>query len=322
MVLVLSEADVGEVLDLPALVPVVEEALIAQAAGQVERPDRPHFPVGAGLDGPEPAGTGIVMPAYIHGEACYATKVVGVHDDNPDRGLPTIHAAVLLAEARTGRPRALLAGRRLTNARTACIGALAVREFAPGAGTVGVLGAGVQARWQTRAIRTVADLSDVRIYAPSESREACAADLREAGLPARAVGTPDAAVRGADAVVTATTATEPVFPAGALAPGTLVVAVGAYDADTQELPPAVLDSAAAILADVPAEVAETGDLLATGLGADDLLPLGTALSEGLPERGDGTVVVESVGSATLDAAAASFVHDRASGADLGTAVPL
>lgn len=319
--LVCSEADVRETLDLAALVPVAEEALVRQARGEVERPDRPHFPVGKGLDGGEELGTGIAMPAYIHGAEQYATKLVGVHEGNPDRDLPTVNAVVALTDARTGLPEALLAGNALTNARTACIGALAVRAFAPDAGTLAVLGAGAQARWQTRAIATVTDLEDVRVYSPSDSREACAADLRGEGVPARAIDTPRAAVGDADAVVTATTATEPVFPPDALAPGALAVAVGAYTAEMQELDTVVLEGAETVLADVPSEVAGTGDLLTTDLGVGDLTEFGAWL-DGDTDPPAGRVVVASVGTAVLDAAAGALVYERAQGAGLGTDIAL
>ncbi|WP_254768046.1 ornithine cyclodeaminase family protein [Salinilacihabitans rarus] len=323
MVLVLSEDEVGEALDLAGLVDVVGDALVKQAAGDVERPDRPHFAVGAGLDGDDPLGTGIAMPAYVHGDDQYATKLVGVHEGNAERGLPTIHAQIVLADARTGVPEAFMGGTTVTNARTGCIGALAVRELAPEAATLGVLGAGAQARWQTRAIETVASLDDVRVYSPSDSRTACAADLRDEGIPARAVERPSAAVDGADAVVTATTATEPVFPADALAPGAVVVAVGAFTAEMRELDAAVLERAGAVFADVPTEVADTGDLLATDLDAADLVPLGDLLADGY-ERGspDEPVVVESVGSATLDAAAGTTVYRRALERGAGTEISL
>jgi len=223
MVLVLSAEAVDRHLDLTELVDVVDDALVKQAAGEVERPHRPHFPVGAGLDGDEPLGTGIAMPAYVHGADHYATKLVGVHEGNAERGLPTINAQVVLTEAGTELPKALMAGTAITNARTGCIGGVSVRALVPepdGEGlTLGVVGAGAQARWQTRAIETVAALSDVRIYSPSDSRKTCATDLSERGIPARAVDTSREAVEGADAVVTATTATRPVFPPDALEAG-------------------------------------------------------------------------------------------------------
>ena len=327
MVLVLSAEAVDRCLDLAGLVDVVDDALVKQAAGEVERPDRPHFPVGAGLDGEEPVGTGIAMPAYVHGADHYATKLVGVHEGNAERGLPTINAQIALTEAETGLPKAFMAGTAITNARTGCIGAVSVRELAPepdGDGlTLGVLGAGAQARWQTQAIETVATLSDVRIYSPSDSRAACATDLSENGIPARAVDAPRDAVEGADVVVTATTATEPVFPPDALGPGTLVVAVGAFTAEMQELDPRVLERAERVFADVPAEAAETGDILASDRDADDLVELGLPLRDGYArESPDEVVVVASVGSATLDAAAGEMVYRRAVEAGAGTEISL
>ena len=327
MVLVLSAEAVDRCLDLAGLVDVEDDALVKQAAGEVERPDRPHFPVGAGLGGEEPVGTGIAMPAYVHGADHYATKLVGVHEGNAERGLPTINTQIALTEAETGLPKAFMAGTAITNARTGCIGAVSVRELAPepdGDGlTLGVLGAGAQARWQTQAIETVATLSDVRIYSPSDSRAACATDLSENGIPARAVDAPRDAVEGADVVVTATTATEPVFPPDALDPGTLVVAVGAFTAEMQELDPRVLERAERVFADVPAEAAETGDILASDRDADDLVELGLPLRDGYArESPDGVVVVASVGSATLDAAAGETVYRRAVEAGAGTEISL
>lgn len=98
IVLVLVVAEVNRNLDLAALVDVVDNALLRQAADKVEleRPQRPHFTVGAGLDDQQPIGTGIAMPAYVYGVDHYATKLVGVHEDNEIRDFPTINAQVVL----------------------------------------------------------------------------------------------------------------------------------------------------------------------------------------------------------------------------------
>ena len=323
MVLVVSDDEIRDLLDLAGLADVVADALVTQATGETVRPERPQFPVGEGLDGEEPLGTGLTMPAYVHGAPLYATKLVGVHEGNADRGLPTIHAQLALTDARTGEPAAYMGGTTITNARTGCIGAVAVRALAPETVTLGVLGAGVQARWQTRAIDTVASLSDVRVYSPSDSRAACAADLREAGVPATAVDSPAAAVEGTDVVVTATTASEPVFPPDSLSAGALVVAIGAYTAETQELAPAVVEDAAAVFADVPEEVVESGDFLGTDLGVEDLVALGRLLGNGDEQQStEGVTVVASVGSAVLDAAAGVHLYERAQEAGAGTEVSL
>jgi alanine dehydrogenase len=317
---ILPDETVAELLSLEELLPVVEDAFRRQGRGAVERPERPHFPVGTDVTGDDPAGTALTMPAYLHGDDHYATKLASVHEGNPpDR--PTVQAQVAVTDARTGEPFALLAGERVTNARTGCIGGLAARDLAAGSGpvTVGVIGAGAQARWQTRAIAAARGVEAARIFSPSDSKERCAADLREHGIDAEAVDSPRAAVTDVDVVVTATTATEPVFPADALADGTLVVAVGAYTAEMQELDPAVVDRAALVVADVPEEAVETGDLLAAGV--TDPSPLSDVFERSVGRTSDDEiVVVASVGSAVLDAAAAGLLYERASVTDAGTVV--
>ena len=330
---VLSDDAVSAVLNLSALIPEIEDAFRMDAAGEVERPERPHVPIGAGLDGDrrtgmdpqsieEPLGTALVMPAYLHGSPYFVVKLANVHRGNVERGYPTVNATIALVAADTGLPVGYMAGTRVTNARTGCIGGLAARELAvDGPITMGVIGAGAQARWQVRAIATTRELEGVLVYSPSDSREVCAADLRDRGLPARAVDSPDAAVGTADVVVTATTASSPVFDGESLSPGTLVIAVGAYEESMRELDDRTVDRADRLFADVPAEVAETGDF--PRREPADLTPLSAVL---LGESGrtdpEEIIVVGSVGTAVLDAAAAAFVHDRAVEAGVGTTVDL
>lgn len=320
MIRVLSAGAIDELLDLEELLEVVAEGTIAQYHGDVERPERPHFPVGAGLEPgeEEPLGTGLAMPAYVHGSEYFVTKIVGAFEGNRRRGLPTINASVAVVDARTGQLAGLLEGARITNARTGCIGGLAARALTQGEIDVGVLGAGAQARWQTRAIDAACPLGEVRIYSPSDSREECAADLRSEEIDADAVETPEAAVETADVVVTATTSHDPVFPASALRGDAVVIAVGAYTAEMQEIETAVVDDATQVFADVPEEVAEIGDLLASDLDEEDLVPLGALLAGDVSrEDSGGLVLVESVGSAVFDAVTAEHLYEAALEVDVG-----
>ncbi len=340
---VLSDDDVAAVLDVEALLPVVADALRAQRDGRVERPERPHFPVGrgeAGGDGDgttDPAGTALTMPASVHGADHYATKLVSVHENNDERDLETVQAQIAVTEARTGRPAAYLAGTRVTNARTGCVGGCCVERL-PTPVEVGVIGAGRQARWQVRAVAAATDVQEVRVYSPSGSRHDCVADLRDRGVDARAVETPRAAVENCDAVVTATTATDPVFPGDALAPGTLVVAVGAYTPATRELDARTVERARGrLFADVPDEAVTVGDLAAPGVDVDAVAPVADLFDgEGWPpdpaaggvddagggSETDDVTVVKSVGSAVMDAAAAEHLLGRARSAGVGTVVEL
>lgn len=327
MIRVIDSSQVASLLDIRPLVTIVGQALIKQGRGEAVRPERPHFPVGEGLGtgGSEKAlGTGLTMPAYITGSDYYVTKLVGLFEANPTRDLPVINAQILVNEADTGLPVAVIDGTRITAMRTGCIGGLAARELAAQPVDLCVIGAGTQARWQTRAIAAVTDLDRVRVYSPSESRIACAEELdQDLDASVTPVESAQAAVEGANTVVTATPAEEPVLDGEWLAQGTLVVAVGAYSAEMQELDPTTFDRASQVFADVPAEVAETGDLLATPLDSDDLDPLSNVI-EGTNGRTRDTdiVVVESVGSAVFDAAVATHTVERAEQDGVGTIVEL
>ncbi|QCJ46735.1 ornithine cyclodeaminase family protein [Haloprofundus sp. MHR1] len=326
---VLSDDNVSQLLSLSALLPVVEAAFVKQGRGEVERPPRPHFPVGTGETGENPAGTALTMPAYLHGSDTYATKLAAVHGGNAERDLPTVNAQIALTDAETGLPLSYMAGTRITNARTGCIGGLSAKYLAAGDEPIrlGVVGAGTQARWQTRAVAAATNLDSVRIYSPSESREACAADLRDAnelgGVDVQAVETPEAAVAEANVVVTATTSEEPVFPGSALDSGTLVVAVGAYTAEMRELDSETMERAARVFADVPEEAAETGDVSGAGLSASELTPLSDVF-EGKSgrESNEEILVVASVGTAVLDAATAAHVYEAAEEEGAGREVGL
>ncbi|MFC6827219.1 ornithine cyclodeaminase family protein [Halopelagius fulvigenes] len=317
---VLSDDDVASLLSLPALLPEIERAFVKQGRGEVERPPRPHYPVGT-----ETPGTALAMPAYVRGDPTYATKLAAVHEGNRERGIPTVNAQLALTDAETGLPLAYAAANRITNARTGCIGGLAARELATGSVRLGVFGAGAQARWQTRAVAAATDLERVRVYSPSESREACAADLREEldDADVRAVESSAEAVSGSNVVVTATTSESPVFDGANLEPGTLVVAVGAFTAEMRELDAETMARAATIFADVPEEAAEVGDTLEAGVEASELVPLSDVF-EGAAGRdsADEVLVVESVGSAVLDAATAGHLYERAEDEERGTVVTL
>ena len=315
---VLTDADVEDVLSLPDLLPVIERAFVKQGRGEVERPPRPHFPISEG----DTEGPALVMPAAIHGAATFTTKVATVHESNPEKGLPTVRAQMHVTDAATGETRGTMDGSRLTNARTGCIGGLSARDLAPaGPIRLGVIGAGAQARWQTRAIAAATEVERVRVYSPTpDSRSQCAADLRDEGLDAEAVESPRRAVAEASVVVTATTATEPVFPGDALAPGTLVVAVGAYTEETCELDETTIERAARVFADVPEEVAGIGDIRGR-LTEDELVPLSEVFEGRAGRESDEEIlVVDSVGSAVLDAAAAEHVLERAEAESVGTVV--
>ena len=327
MVRVLPDESVARVLAIEDLLGVVETAFERQGDGAVERPPQPNMDVGIGLEDGDDGAAGNVLfqPGYIHGREYFVTKIASVHAGNRERGLPTVNVGMVLTEATTGVPAAYLHGSRLTNAKTGCVGGLAARELAVEPATLGVIGAGTQARWQTRAIAATTDLTAVRIYSPSDSKFACAEDLKaELDVPVEAVDSARDAVADAGIVATTTTATEPVLSGDDLAPGTLVVAIGAYNATMRELDERTFERAARVVASAPENVAEVGEVIAAGYGVEDLVPFPAVLAGETAgrERADEIVVFESAGSAVLDAACAEHVYREAVAAETGTTVPL
>ncbi|WP_336360941.1 ornithine cyclodeaminase family protein [Haladaptatus sp. ZSTT2] len=328
MTRILSDADVRGLLDIEDVLSVVEDALRKQGRGEVERPERPHFPVGQKLDSShpdEPLGTGLVMPAYIHGSEYFATKLVSVHPKNKRRGLPTIHAQIAVNAAETGLPVAYMDGSVITAARTSCIGGLAARELCAGPISLAVIGAGTQSRWQIRAVTTAAEVESIILYDHNESMlaEAVRELTTELDVPIETAGSPEAAVSDATLVITATTSTVPVFSGAHLAPGTTVVGIGAYTAEMQELDAQTIEGASTVFADVPEEVAEIGDILESALAEDDLIPFSDLLTgEAKRASPEDVIVVESVGSAVMDAAVAGHIYDHAVSESVGSELSL
>src|SRR5207244_7709238 len=120
-------------------------------------------------------------------------------------------------------------GRYITEARTAAVSAVSVRHLAKrDASVLAILGSGVQARSHLEAITPIRRLSAVRVWSPNPvHRHEFARAAAAAGHPARASETASAALRGADLIVLATSATSPVLANDDVAPGAHVCAIGA-----------------------------------------------------------------------------------------------
>jgi len=225
----------------------VETAFRALAQGQAVQPSP------MGMDLTEQTGEVHVKGAYLRGEPVFAIKVASGFYGNVERGLPTGSGVVLVFDARTGFPLALLEDNGyLTELRTGGAGALAVRLLAPDRPlAVGVIGAGSQARYQLRAMARVRSLTRVRVWSPLPGEvELYQADMAPVlGLPVSGAATAQEAVEGADLVVTVTPSRSPIVRADWLEDGATVVAVGADGPDKQELDVDVLRRAHKVVVD-------------------------------------------------------------------------
>jgi len=215
--------------------------------------------------------------------------------------------------------RAVLDSADITAARTGAIAAVAARQLArPGPHTLAVLGAGPVARQSLAAVSQVVELSEVRIW----SRDRPRAVQFAATVPAATVASsPEHAVVSAGIVLTATPAQEPLLTGADLADHALVLAMGADTRGKRELGDGVLEGAE-LIADVPANAAEVGELAYLPSGPDlaRCVALGDLLAGRRHLAGGKRVVFDSVGTAVADAAVVALVLATAEDEQVGTLV--
>lgn len=297
------------------LVPAMERALAAFSAGEVLQPFRTNLYVG-----PE-RNIVHVMPAYLEGLPALGQKVVSVFHGNAARGLPSHFATVLLFDPETGALLALIEGAAVTVARTAAVSAVAARHLAkPGALTLALFGAGVQARGHLSAlVDAVPRLKAVRVWSPAPDRDRFVADASEAcPVPVRAAVSAEDAARDADLIVLVTSSNEPVLLSEWVGPGTLVVSVGACRPDWREMDPALVARSRLFVDSRISALAESGDImqgLQAGLFTEDHIvgELGDVVAKRMEGRRDDhqTIVFKSLGLAVEDVTAADLVYRRA-----------
>lgn len=252
-----SADDVVRSLPMAEAIEGMKSAYAQLSAGEAVLPLRAHIPVSA-------ADTTLVMPAYLPQSDALGLKVVSVFNSNPPRGLKLINAVVIALDGATGQPLALIEGGSVTAIRTGAASGAGTDVLArPDAEVAAIFGAGVQARTQLEAVCTVRQIREVRVYSP-EGAESFAAEMVGRGpIPATILiaDSPEAAVRDADIICTATTAHTPVFDGAWLKPGAHVNAIGSFTPEMQEIDAATLRRSLVVVDSREAALAETGDLL-------------------------------------------------------------
>jgi len=318
-VLVLNQQEVEELLDMEGCIEAMAGALAALASGEVDQPLRSIF---------SPPGDSTLiglMPAHRAGDRpLYSLKTVCVFPDNPKRGLDAHQGTVTLFDGETGEVRALLNASAVTAIRTAAVSGVATRLLArPDTSTLGILGAGVQARSHVDAMRAVRGFDRVVVYSPTPGHAQALADEVGAEVAASA----EAAVRGADVVVTATNATESVLKRAWLEPGTHVNAVGGRPPRMVELDSATIADSGFYVDRRESTENEAGDYLRAreegAIGPDHIrAEIGEVLVGAGPGRRDDEeiTVFRSMGLAVEDLAAAEYVVRRANETGAGTTV--
>jgi ornithine cyclodeaminase/alanine dehydrogenase-like protein (mu-crystallin family) len=317
--LVLSDAEVHELLDMESCIDAMADVLAALQRGELSMPLRFIF---------RPDGASSLMgfmPAHRGGDAsAYSLKEIVISPANSARGLDPHQGGVLLHDGETGKLRALLNASAVTEIRTAAVSGVATRLLArPGSRVVAVLGAGVQGRSHIEAMRCVLPECEIRLWSRGAERARSLAE--ETGVTL--CDAVEDALAGADVVCTTTSAREPILFRGLLAAGTHVNAVGSSIRTARELDAATVAASSLFVDRRESTVNEAGDYLMaveeTGIGPDHIkAELGELLEGVHPGRtsDDELTLFKSLGIAVEDLAAAELLVARARERGVGTEV--
>jgi ornithine cyclodeaminase len=322
-IVVLSHAEVQQLLPMRECIAAMEQALAALARGQV------HQPLRTVINPPEAKGLMALMPAFRSGHPpLFGLKAISVFPGNVAKGKDAHQGGVLLFSGETGEPLALMNGSAITEIRTAAVSGVATRLLArEDASELAIVGAGVQARSHLEAMACVRPIKRVRIASRDFGHAQSLADQMQArySFPIEPVATGDAAARGADLIVTATTASEPVMKRESISAGAHINAIGTFSPTAREIDSATMAAAALFVDRRESTLHEAGDYLLAAeenaIGPDHIrAELGEVLIGAHPGRTsrDEITLFKSLGLAIEDLAAAACAYEKARQQNVGT----
>jgi alanine dehydrogenase len=318
MTLLINEAEVRSLLTMPVALEVVEESLRHQGQGElilhprrrIKTPDNALLHYMAAAD-PVRGYIGMKLYTVARGVARFV---------------------VPLFRSTTGEMAALIEADALGQLRTGAASGVATKYLAnANARTACIIGTGYQARTQLEAVAVVRRLERVRAYGRNAERRAkfCREMTEIIGVAVEPADTNADAVRDAEIVITATSATNVVLEGGMVAPGMHVNAMGANWPQKRELDTAAVDRSDVIAVDsVEQARMEAGDLI-QAFGDDQSRWAGVRELSGIvagkiPGRSsaDQVTLFKSNGIATWDLAAAVKVFELAVAQGKGQSIPL
>jgi ornithine cyclodeaminase/alanine dehydrogenase-like protein (mu-crystallin family) len=323
--LLLTRPDVVELLSLEACIDAVEEAFHRQGEGRAGSPAVLAYPSGLGGFHMKAARLDLERPYF-------AVKINANFPGNRERhGLPTIQGLVVLHDAESGRPLAVMDSIEITKLRTAAATAVAARRLARADSRVAsIIGCGAQGPVQLRAVAAVLPIERALVFDLDRgAADRLAAELSsELRIPVRSVESPRNAAREADVCVTCTPSRRAFLGREDVRPGTFVAAVGADAPEKRELHGSLLADASVVV-DSLSQCAEIGELhhaIADGAmsAADAYGELAEVVAGRRPGRDtrEAITIFDSTGVALEDVAAAARVYREALRAGRGRLWPI
>ena len=283
------------------------------------------------IEVPENHGEVDVKTAHIEGQDSFAIKIASGFHDNQSLGLPTGSGMMILISAQTGRPLAvLLDNGYLTDLRTGLAGAIAARHLArEKIENVGVIGSGMQARYQVRSLRLVREFRRLFVFGiePDGVDNYSSEMASELGIEVIKASNPEVVVRESEVVITSTPSQKPYLQSGWLHPGLHITAMGSDAEHKQELFSDVFDHVDLVVCDRKTQALRLGELHhARAAGSlppeDEIIELGELTAGMKPGRvnNNDITVCDLTGVGIQDTQIARFAYRRAIDNGLGMTI--
>ena len=315
-ILVLNHSEVEALLPIRECIPVMEDALAGLARGEA------HQPLRMIVQPPGAQGDMALMPSYRGGDrAAYGLKAVCFFAGNPALGLDSHQGGVMLFSAETGELLALMNASAITAIRTAAVSGVATKLLARGdASELAIIGSGVQARAHLEAMSCVRLVKRARVASLTidHARRFAEEIGSRYAFTIEPVESVEAAVRGADLIVTATTAEQPIVKREWISAGAHLNVVGSSIPTTREVDTATMAAASLFVDRRESTLNEGGDYLFAmregAIGPDHIrAEIGELLIDKHPGRTspEEITVFKSLGLAIEDLASAAHLYRKA-----------
>ena len=323
--LILTRRDVAALLSIEECTDAVEHVFRLYGEGKTQAP---------GVLGVHAHDGGFHIKAGVLqlNRPYFAAKINANFPQNPKRlGLPTIQGVIVLSDADNGYPLAVIDSAQITGQRTAAATAVAAKYLArPESKTLTICGCGIQGRASLRALMRLFSFEQVFAYDVDSTRsQKFANDLStELTIAIKAVDQLEGATLQSDICVTCTPSKQFYLKREHIAPGTFIAAVGADNAEKQELDPILLGRSK-IVSDIVEQCATIGELhhaLDQKVIHKDQVhaELGEVVAGTKPGRttNDEIIVFDSTGMALQDVVTSALVYEKAKQQGSGTTIDL
>jgi ornithine cyclodeaminase len=261
--------------------------------------------------------TFLLMPCIT--DEYWVTKLVSFCPGNKALGHPSIYGTVVLNDARTGEPLAIMDGSTITAMRTAAVTAVGIRHLSPASShSLGIIGAGTQGIWQALFACSEQEINMIWAYDQNmENLIHFTKKVKEKYPMIKICSASDASevAINADIIICATNSQHPVFPdKKELFTGKTIIGIGSYKPDCREFPEQLFRQLDHIFVDTLDGKKESGDLITpvknNWIAENKIYSIGSLIKgESIPNSNP-TRLFKTVGFALLDLFAAKLVFDK------------